>query len=159
MPSISPTTTISEAIGGGVLRRRKRGLEDPELLALLAPLHVGGDTGLEAFVAELLVALEEVLVLALQRDELLGDPRRPVQIGVDLGDLGVQPLDVLARGDGAQMGALLLCTGILLRGRQARIFPSPALSIVSFSSAISCRVATMSGCFSVKPRPRYSASC
>ena len=131
-PQEQPDRDDHDAVGREGLGGRIGGLEDPELLALLAPLHVGGDTGLEAFVAELLVAREEVLVLALQRGELLGDPRRPRQIGVTLGDLGVQPVDVLARGGGAQLGALLLRPGILLGGGEALI---PALGAGAFDAS------------------------
>ena len=46
-PSIRPTSDDQRSIGRARLRRRERRLEHAELLALLAPLHVGRHAGLE----------------------------------------------------------------------------------------------------------------
>src|SRR5690606_27176859 len=98
-------------------RRRHGGLEDPELLALLAALHVRGHGGLQALGAVVPEALRERSVLARQRVELLGDARRlgeqrerPVQ-------LALQTLELLRLGLRASLRALgqaasfLLCSG------------------------------------------------
>ncbi len=162
-PQDQPDHDDHDAVGREGLRGRECGLEDPELLALLAPLHVGRDTGLEPLVAELLVAREEVLVLALQRGELLGHPRSRRPDSRRSGRSGRSA----ARCPGARRSARRLGALLLARWRSAgrERDPSPlrpraaAFSIFAFTSAISCWVATMSGCFSVKPRPLYSASC
>ena len=73
-----------DPVGGDRLGRHEGRLEHPELLAELAPLEVRLHARLEPAVAEVLVALEEMPVLALQGVELLGHPGRLVEQLLDL---------------------------------------------------------------------------